>query len=546
MLFGQIMDWPLSTSSILRRAAEVSPDGTVTAQLFDGQRHSYSYSDALQRAARLAKALQQDLGINPGDRVATLAWNTHRHFEAYFAITGIGAVCHTLNPRYAFEQLEYIVDHAGDVAVLADSSFVKLVQGISSACRKLKHVVLLTDADDMPPDAPEGAICYESLLASPADGFVWPELDDRTAAILCYTSGTTGDPKGALYSHRSLVLHALCTIAAAPAHFLEQEKILAVVPLFHVNAWGLPFSTPITGTSLVLPGSNLDGKSLFELMDQEEVTSAWGVPTIWLGLLAEMRQRSRKPKALHQMVVGGAAPPASLIEAFETDFGIKVTHGWGMTEMGPVGTLNTQSPSKAPKPIDACLESKTKQGRALYGVEMRIVDGAGDPLPHDGTNSGELQVRGAAVINEYYKNTEITEQAFTADGWFKTGDIATIDSTGVMNIVDRAKDMIKSGGEWISSIEVENAAMGHPAIAECCVIGVSHPHWQERPLLLAVLREGQEASSETIKSRIAEQVAKIAVPDQVIFVDALPHTATGKVSKRHLRETYKDYFLSDN
>jgi len=545
MRHGQIMDWPLSTSSILRRAAKVFPDGTVTAQLPDGRRHRYSYSDALQRAARLAKALQQDLGIKPGDRVATLAWNTHRHFEAYFAITGIGAICHTLNPRYALEQLEYIVDHAGDVAILADSSFVKLVQGISSAGSQLKHIILLTDADGMPPDAPDGAICYERLIAGSADGFNWPELDDQAAAILCYTSGTTGDPKGALSSHRSLVMHALCTIAAAPAHFLEREKILAVVPLFHVNAWGLPFSTPITGTSLVLPGSNLDGKSLFDLMDQEEVTSAWGVPTIWLGLLAEMRQRNCKPKALHQMVVGGAAPPGSLIDAFEADFGIEVTHGWGMTEMGPVGTLNTQSPSKATGSKDAYLELKTKQGRPLYGVEMRILDEAGDPLPHDGKNSGELQVRGAAVIKEYYKNAAITEEAFTADGWFKTGDIATIDSAGIMNIVDRAKDMIKSGGEWISSIEVENAAMGHPAVAECCVIGVSHPHWQERPLLLAVLCEGEEASSESIKSLIAERVAKIAIPDEVIFVDGLPHTATGKVSKRHLRETYKDYFLSD-
>jgi fatty-acyl-CoA synthase len=543
MLHGQIMDWPLTTSSILKRAAVVFPDSTITSQLVDGRRHCYSYTEALQRAARLARALQQDLGIKPGDRVATLAWNTHRHFEAYFAITGIGAICHTLNPRYAFEQLEYIVDHAGDVAILADTNFVQAVQGLSSADRELKRVVLLTDADGMPPDAPEGAICYESLLAGQSDGFVWPELDDKIAAILCYTSGTTGDPKGALYSHRSLVLHALCSIAAAPAHFVEREKILAVVPLFHVNAWGLPFATPITGTSFVLPGPHLDGKSLFELMDQEEVTSAWGVPTIWLGLLAEMRQRSSKPKALQHMVIGGAAPPKSLIKAFEADFGVEVTHGWGMTEMGPVGSLNTLSPSKATEPMDVCLELKTKQGRPIYGVEMRIVDEAGDPLPHDGTGSGELQVRGAAVISEYYKNAETTRQAFTPDGWFKTGDIATIDPDGAMKIVDRAKDMIKSGGEWISSIDVENAAMGHPAIAECCVIGVSHPHWQERPLLLAVLCEGQEASSEAIGSFIAEQVAKIAVPDEVIFVDELPHTATGKISKRHLRETYKDHFL---
>ena len=539
------MDWPLSTSSILRRAAEVFPDGTVTSQLPDGRRHRYSYSDALQRAARLAQALQQDLGIRPGDRVATLAWNTHRHFEAYFAITGIGAVCHTLNPRYALEQLAYIVDHAGDVAILADSSFVDLIEGISSAGRELKRVIMLADADDMPSEAPEGAICYETLLADPTDGFVWPELEDRAAAILCYTSGTTGDPKGALCSHRSVVMHALCTIAAAPAHFLEREKILAVVPLFHVNAWGLPFATPITGASLVLPGSKLDGKSLFELMDQEEVTSAWGVPTVWLGLLAEMRQRGRKPRALCQMVVGGAAPPKSLIEALEIDFGIEVTHGWGMTEMGPVGTLNSQSLSKSAEPMDACLKVKTKQGRRLYGVEMRILDETGDPLPHDGTSSGELQVRGATIINEYYKNTEVTKQAFTADGWFKTGDIATIDQAGVMSIVDRAKDMIKSGGEWISSIEIENAAMGHPAVAECCVIGVPHPHWQERPVLIVVLRDGQnDASVETIKSLIAEQVAKIAVPDEVIFVDELPHTATGKISKRHLREAYQDYFLS--
>jgi fatty-acyl-CoA synthase len=544
MLDGKIMDWPLTTPSILSRAAAVFPDSSITSQMVEGQRHCYSFAQALQRAARLARALQQVLGIKPGDRVATLAWNTHRHFEAYFAITGIGAICHTLNPRYALDQLDFIIDHAGDVAILADTSFIQVVHGLSSADRALKQVVWLTDSDGMPPDAPKDTICYESLLADQPDDFVWPELDDRIGAILCYTSGTTGDPKGALYSHRSLVLHALCTIAAAPAHFLEREKILAVVPLFHVNAWGLPFATSVTGTSLVLPGPRLDGASIFDLMDQEEVTSAWGVPTIWLGLLAEMRQRRSKPNALQRILIGGAAPPKSLIKAFETDFGVEVTHSWGMTEMGPVGSVSTLSPRKESEPIDVCLELKTKQGRPLYGVEMRIVDEAGAPLPHDGTSSGELQVRGAAVISEYYKNSETTRLAFTPDGWFKTGDIATIDPDGAMKIVDRSKDMIKSGGEWISSIDVENVAMGHPAVAECCVIGVPHPHWQERPLLLAILGEGQEVSGEAIRSFIAEQVAKIAVPDEVIFLDELPHTATGKVSKRHLRETYKDHLLS--
>jgi fatty-acyl-CoA synthase len=476
--------------------------------------------------------------------VATLAWNTHRHFEAYYAISGIGAICHTLNPRYALEQLEYIVDHAGDVAILADTNLAPVVQALSSADRALKQFVIMTDTDGMPHEAPKGAICYESLLDRHTDDFEWPELDERIAAILCYTSGTTGDPKGALYSHRSLVVHALCTIASISAHFSQREKILAVVPLFHVNAWGLPFATSITGTSLVLPGPHLDGQSLFDLMDQEEVTSAWGVPTVWLGLVAEMKRRNRKPKALQRMLVGGSAPPRSLIRAFESDFEVEVTHGWGMTEMGPIGSLGSLSPSKEVEPMDVCLDLKTKQGQPLFGVEMRIVDEAGELLPHDGTASGELQVRGAAVISEYYENSEATQQAFAPDGWFKTGDIATIDPDDTMKIVDRAKDMIKSGGEWISSIDVENAAMGHPAIAECCIIGVSHPYWQERPLLLAVVRNEHEVTSEAIRSFIAEKVAKIAVPDEILFVNELPHTATGKVSKRHLRETYKDYFLS--
>lgn len=543
MRHGQIMDWPLTTSSILSRAAEVFPDSVVTSRLVNGERHSYGYAQALDRAKRLAGALQRDLGIEPGDRVATLAWNTHRHFESYYAISGIGAICHTLNPRYARDHLQYILEHAADVAILTDTSFVPILNSLAPLGRHLKHVIIMTDAERMPEDAPDGAISYESLLDSPADDFAWPALDERAASGLCYTSGTTGDPKGALYSHRSVVLHALCAIASAAAHFMERETILAVVPLFHVNAWGLPFAAPITGTSLVLPGPHLDGRSLFDLMEAESVTSAWGVPTIWLGLLAEMRERGAKPRALQRMVVGGAAPPRALIKAFETDFEVEVNHGWGMTEMSPIGSFAALPPSKEGASADERLDFKTKQGRRIYGVDMRIVTEAGDSLPHDGRASGELQVRGAAIISEYYNNAEATRQAFTQDGWLKTGDLASIDSTGCMQIVDRAKDMIKSGGEWISSIAVENAAMDHPAVAECCVIGAPHPQWQERPLLLAVVREGQEFSGDALRSFLADRLAKIAIPDEVIVVKDLPRTATGKISKRRLREVYRDRFL---
>lgn len=546
MLHGHIMDWPLTTISVLNRAAEVFPDSVITSRLVDGQLHSYGYLQALERAKRLARALQQDLGIKQGDRVATLAWNTHRHFESYYAISGIGAICHTLNPRYAPDQLQYILDHATDVAILADTSFVPLLDSLSLDDQLKKRIIIMSDGDSMPDESPDGAICYESLLNNSAQDFVWPEVDERTASSLCYTSGTTGDPKGALYSHRSVVLHALCTIAAVAAHFMEREKILAVVPLFHVNAWGLPFAVPITGTSLVLPGPNLDGRSLFDLMDEEAVTSAWGVPTIWLGLLAEMRDRGAKPRALRRMVVGGAAPPRTLIKAFETEYGIEVDHGWGMTEMSPVGSIATWPLSLEGASADERLDFKTKQGRRIYGVDMRIVSESGHPLPHDGSGSGELQVRGAAVISEYYNNAEATQQAFTADGWLRTGDLASIDPDGCVQIVDRAKDMIKSGGEWISSIAVENAAMDYAAIAECCVIGVPHPHWQERPLLLAVVRDGYEFSRESIRSFLTGRVAKIAVPDDVIVVKDLPRTATGKISKRRLREIYKDHFVSQN
>ena len=541
MLQGQIMDWPLTTASVLQRAGEVYADNLVISQTVEGERVRYGYAEALDRAARLASALRDRLGIRPGERVATLAWSTHRHFEAYYAISGIGAVCHTLNPRYALGQLEYILNHAGDVALLADISFVPLLQALAPKCPTLRHVVIMTDAAHMPADAPPGALCYETLLEQSADDFAWSELDENAAASLCFTSGTTGDPKGGLYSHRACVMHALFTIAGAVEHFLEREKILAIVPLFHVNAWGLPFAAPITGTSLVLPGPHLGGNDLFDLMDEEGVTAVWGVPTIYLGLLAEMQARGRKPPAFERMIVGGAAPPKSLIETFENDYGVDVTHGWGMTEMSPVGALSFLSPEKKRLPAEDRLNLKAKQGRRVYGVDMRIVGEDGDPLPHDGTASGELHVRGVAIINGYYENASATRESFTADGWLKTGDVATIDPNGYMQIVDRSKDMIKSGGEWISSIELENAAMAHPAIAECCVVGVPHPKWQERPLLVVVRREGQAVSGEELRSYLAERVAKIAIPDDVIFVEELPHTATGKVSKREIRETYKDH-----
>jgi fatty-acyl-CoA synthase len=484
-----------------------------------------------------------NLGVKKGDRVATLAWNGYRHLELYYAISGVGAVCHTINPRLSAEQMLYILEHAGDSILFVDTTFVPIIEKLASKLPKNLVIIVMASSESMSNFSDE-YLSYETLITESSQKIIWPELPENTAAGLCYTSGTTGNPKGALYSHRSTVLHAL-TISLNMGLFLGNGmKVLPVVPLFHVNAWGLPYAAPLTGTSLIFPGPNLDGASLFNLMDHENVNSAWGVPTVWLGLLEEIRNQGKAPSQFQNVVIGGSAAPKSMIEEFE-GLGITVCHAWGMTEMSPVGTQGF-----LPQPMTKLLSSdeqilkKCNQGRRVFGVDLKIVDEKGSSLPHDGEASGELYVRGNAIISGYYKNEQSTEESFDKEGWFGTGDIASITSDGFLNIQDRAKDLIKSGGEWISSIDIENVVMGHPKVANCAVIAVSHPKWEERPLLVVVSNGNIRVTKQEIDDLLLGYIAKWQLPDAIEFLDALPLTATGKVSKLTLREMFANYKLT--
>jgi fatty-acyl-CoA synthase len=543
MLYGQMMSRPLLISSIIDFAAEVHGATEIVSSTVEGGIHRYTFRDSRRRIARLANALKA-MGIGPGDRVATLAWNGYRHFELYYAISGIGAVCHTINPRLFPDQLAYIVNHAQDRILFFDLTFSPIIGTMQAAWPKDMRYVAMTDRARLPGlEVPKGILAYEDLLDGGSEEVEWADLDENAAAVLCYTSGTTGEPKGALYSHRSTVLHAMSKIIGSGEGFRQGKKILPVVPLFHVNAWGLPYSAPLAGAPIVFPGPKLDGASLFDLMDREDVYSSWGVPTVWLGLLTEMTARGRKPNGFEEVIIGGSAAPKPMIEAFERDWGVRVVHGWGMTEMSPVGTM-CRLPSEAAKlPFDELMALKARQGRRLFGVEMKIVDENGKRQPHDGKAVGELYVRGPTVISGYFANAAASAKAFDREGWFGTGDVAKISPEGYLVIVDRTKDLIKSGGEWISSIDVENAALAHPSIANCAVIGMPHPRWAERPLLVVVKKEGAVATKEAIIEFLSARIAKWQLPDDVAFVDALPLTATGKVSKRNLREQFAGYTL---
>ncbi|GHD46145.1 long-chain-fatty-acid--CoA ligase [Thalassobaculum fulvum] len=543
MLRGLMMDRPLLVSSIIDYAAEIRSDTEVVSARVEGDVHRYTYAESRRRIAQLANWLL-DHGIRPGDRVATLAWNGYRHFELYYAIAGIGAVCHTINPRLFPEQLVYIVNHAEDRLLFLDTTFAPLIEKLADRMPKGMRTVLMTDRAHMPQTGLADPLCYEDLLAGQPDHIVWPEFDENTACGLCYTSGTTGNPKGVLYSNRSTLLHTLGMLVVADGIGLRPgQSILPVVPLFHVNAWGLPYAMPLVGTKPVFPGPKLDGASLFSLMDNEKVTAAWGVPTVWLGLAAEMRKQGRAPAGLEIVLTGGSAAPGPLIRELETEYGLNVVHGWGMTEMSPVGSLTVLDQGMKKQPHDARLALKNSQGRRLYGCELKIVDADGARLPHDGVAFGELLVRGPAVMSAYFNDAEASAASHDAEGWMRTGDVARIDPDGFLYIVDRTKDVIKSGGEWISSIDLENAAIGHPAVAECAVIAAAHPKWAERPLLIAVLKEGQTATADDIRAFLSDKVAKWWLPDDVLFVEELPHTATGKLSKLQLREKFKDHVL---
>ncbi|HET9576663.1 MAG TPA: 3-(methylthio)propionyl-CoA ligase [Usitatibacter sp.] len=536
---GLMQETPLMISSLLRHADRFHGDTQIVSRTCEGTIHRHTYREAHARTRRLANALRR-LGVGEGDRVATLAWNGYRHFELYYAVSGIGAIVHTVNPRLFPEQLVYIVNHADDAYVCFDITFAALVGKLAPACPRVKGWIAMTDRAHMPSIGVGNLLCYEELLAAESDALEWPVFDENAAAGLCYTSGTTGNPKGVLFSHRSSVLHAWANAIPDAACFSSRTVLLPVVPMFHVNAWGMPYGAPMVGVKLVLPGPGLDGASLHELMEREGVTLSTGVPTVWLNLIHYMKQHGLRFSSLRMTIVGGAALPEAMLKTLRDEFGLEVRHGWGMTEMSPVGTVNAPKSKHDALSADERHRLALKQGRPLYGVDMRIVDAGGQPLPHDGVAFGELQVKGPWILREYYRGEGGDP---LVDGWFPTGDVGTIDPDGYLQITDRAKDVIKSGGEWISSIELENVAVGHPAILEAAVIGVKHAKWSERPLLIAVKKPGAEVTKESLRAYYQGKVAKWAVPDDVVFVDEIPHTATGKISKMTLRRQFADYRL---
>ena len=539
-MHGLIMDRPLLISSLLEFGARNHAGSEIVSRTTEGPIHRYTLADAHGRAKQLAKAMAR-LGVDRGDRIATIAWNNYRHFELYFAISGMGAVCHTINPRLFHEQIVYVINHAEDKYVFMDLTFVPLLEVLGAHLPKVAGYVIMTDKEHMPETKLENVHCYEDLLAAEDDDYAWPEFDELTASSLCYTSGTTGNPKGVLYSHRSTMLHTFAICSAEGPGLNSRIAYLAMVPMFHVNAWGIPYGCALTGAKLVLPGPRYEGDMIFDLLDDENVNITAGVPTIWMMLLAEMKKRGRKPEALETVIVGGSAFPTSMIVAFEEDFGVNVHHAWGMTELSPIGSSGSLLTSMLDLPKEERWAVKSKQGRAIWGVEKKIVGEDGAELPQDGVAFGELMVRGPWTASAYYNDAEATAQSFTEDGWFHTGDVATIDEHGIMQIIDRQKDVIKSAGEWISSIDLENAAMAHPAIQEAAVIGMPHPKWDERPLLVVVAAERQSPELEEVREFLADKVAKWWLPDDLMVLDELPRTATGKVSKLNLREQLKDY-----
>ena len=541
---GLMMDTPLLISSIAEHAANFHGDREIVSVTSDNPRHRCTIGDAVARSRQLANALAR-LGLNQGDRVATIAWNDYRHLEIYYGVSGAGYVCHTINPRLFAEQLVFIINHAEDRFIFVDAMFVPLLEAIADKIPNVEGFVILTDEAHMPETSLANAVCYETIIAAESLDFEWPQLDERSASALCYTSGTTGDPKGVLYDHRSTVLHAYASLAPDVMGLSSRDVVLPVVPLFHVNAWGIPYSVLMAGAKLVMPGPKMgDGESLYELMDSEDVSLALGVPTVWLALLQYTEKAGKRLDKLRRSIVGGAAVPRAMIEAFRDQHDVELRQGWGMTEMSPVGAVNTRKAGLEDLTPDEQLDLATKAGRGVFGCEMRIVNDAGEVLPWDGEAYGALQVRGPWICGDYFK-LEGDAGSHTDDGWFDTGDVATIDPQGYMAITDRTKDVIKSGGEWISSIELENTAMGHPAVAEAAVIGVAHPKWTERPLLIVVKAEGKEVSKEEMLAFFDGKVATWWIPGDVAFVDELPHTATGKVKKIELRRQFADYQLPD-
>jgi fatty-acyl-CoA synthase len=542
MQFGQMMEQPLLISDLICHAERYHGDSEIVSRQVDGSLHRYTWADAARRARQLANALTA-LGIKEGDCVGTLAWNTHRHLEAYYAISGIGAICHTVNHRLFTDQILYIINHAEDRVLLFDATFLSMVEQLAPGLPQVRAYVLMGSREQMPAESPlDNLLCYEDLVGSHSDVLDWPALDERMASSLCYTSGTTGNPKGVLYSHRSTVLHAFSSSLPDALHISAEASVLPVVPMFHVNGWGLPYSAAMNGAKLVLPGPKMDPISLYQLIEEEQVTMAAGVPTVWLALMQHCEVNRLRLHALKRLIVGGSAVPEAMIEQL-AEHGVEVRQLWGMTELSPCGTTST--PKFKHRDVDARTRRLlgTAQGRPLFGVRMRIVDGNGQALPQDGVAFGNLQVRGPWVLAQYFRCGP--DGAHTADGWFNTGDVARIDADGYMHITDRTKDVIKSGGEWISSIELENIIIGHPAVAEAAAVGIPHPKWDERPVLVVVLKPGASVSRDELLRFYDGKIAKWWTPDDVLFVDELPHTATGKLQKMKLRERLREYRWPD-
>ena len=532
---GLMMDMPLLVSGLIKHADRFHGSTEIVSKTVEGTIHRYGWHDVHRRAKRVAKALKR-LGIGMEERVGTLAWNGYRHLEVYYGVAGSGAVIHTINPRLFPDQITYIANHAEDKVIFFDTTFAPLVEKLAPQLKTVKHWVAMTDRAH----TPKGTLCYDDLIEAESEDYEWPTFDENTAVCLCYTSGTTGNPKGALYSHRSTLIHAYAAALPDTLGLSARDVILPVVPMFHVNAWSLPYSCAMVGAKMVFPGPHLDGKSLHELFETEEVTMSAGVPTVWLGLLNYMKEKKLKFSTLKRVIIGGSACPPAMIKMFQDEYGVNVLHAWGMTEMSPLGTAGTFKANHLKLPKEQRDAWQNKQGRCIYGVDMRIVDENGKELPWDGKAFGDLQVRGPWVIKGYFKGEGGNP---LKDGWFPTGDVGTIDPDGTLQITDRSKDVIKSGGEWISSIDLENIAVAHPAVAEAAVIGVKHPKWDERPIVVVVKKAGQEVSRDDLLKFYEGKIAKWWMPDDVVFVKELPHTATGKLSKLTLRQQMKDYKL---
>ena len=539
-MLGLMQDWPLLLHRIIDHAANFHGERKVISRSIEGPIHTTDYRQVRARALKVSQRLSKD-GIKLGDRVATLAWNTWRHLEAWYGIVGIGAIYHTVNPRLFPDQVVWIINHAEDRVMMTDLTFVPFLEKIADQLPTIERYILLTDAMHMPKTTLKNAVAYEDWIAEVDGDFKWVNLDEKTAAGMCYTSGTTGHPKGVLYSHRSNVLHAYIAALPDSKGICSRDVVMPVVPMFHANCWSLAFSTPMVGATMVMPGAKMDGASIYELLDTFKVSFTAAVPTVWLMLLQDLEKTGRRLPHLKRVVIGGSACPRAITKTFQEKYGVEVVHAWGMTEMSPLGSLCTMKPEYASLEGDAKLNVQMKQGHPPFGVEMKITDDAGRDLPWDGKTFGRLKVRGPAVAKAYYKGEG--GEAFDKDGWFDTGDVATMDQYGYMQITDRAKDVIKSGGEWISSIDVENLAVGHSKVAEAAVIGISHPKWDERPLLVIVLKKGETVTKEELLEFMQGKIAKWWMPDDVVFVEEIPHTATGKIQKITLRQRFKDYRL---